>query len=80
MAASKSMFVRHVHTGEIREVTPEQREEQDKNYWVRITGDNVKATAPETVETVETTVTPEGDAPDAGDGDKTASKATPPKK
>jgi len=75
MAASKSMFVRHVHTGEIRGVTPEQRAEQDKNYWVRITGDDVTATAPETAET---TVTPEGDAPDAGD--KTASKATPPKK
>jgi hypothetical protein len=77
MAASKSMFVRHVHTGEIREVTPEQREDQDKNYWVRITGDDVKATPPQTAESA---VTPEGDVPDAGDGDKTASKATTPKK
>lgn len=75
MAAAQKMFVRHVHTGQIREVTPDERAEQDKNYWVRITGEDVKATPPETVESA---VTPEGDAPDAGD--QTASKATPPKK
>jgi hypothetical protein len=47
MADKKTILVRHTHTGEIREVTPEQRDLQDKNYWVRITGD-VKPTAPET--------------------------------
>ena len=46
MTASKEMFVRHVQTGEIKQVTPEQRETQDKNYWVRITGADVQATAP----------------------------------
>ncbi|MBF4597177.1 hypothetical protein ITJ50_00915 [Curtobacterium sp. VKM Ac-2889] len=46
--SAKSMFVRHVHTGEIKQVTPEQREAQDKNYWVRVTGDDVKATQPVT--------------------------------
>jgi hypothetical protein len=45
MAAAKTILVRHTHTGEIKEVTTEQRENQDKNYWVRITGD-VKPTAP----------------------------------
>lgn len=76
MAAPK-MFVRHVHTGEIREVTPEQRETQDKNYWVRVTGKDVTATP---AETAETAVTPEGDAAGESDGDKTASKANAPKK
>ncbi len=45
--SAKSMFVRHVHTGEIKQVTEEQREAQNKNFWVRVTGD-VKPTAPET--------------------------------
>lgn len=53
MTTSK-IYVRHVHTGEIKQVTEEQRETQNKNYWVRVTGD-VKPTAPET----------EPDAPDA---------------
>lgn len=64
------MFVRHVHTGEIREVTPEQREKQDKNYWVRVTGDDIKATGPEAAPPVV----------DASPSDpKTTPKATTPK-
>ncbi len=64
------MFVRHVHTGEVRQVTPEQREKQDKNYWVRVTGDDVKVTGPETAPL----------AADASVSDpKTTPKATAPK-
>ena len=69
MAASKDLFVRHVHTGEIKKVTAEEREKQNKNYWVRVTGD-VKVTAPETTPPVTDVETP---AP------KTAAKATSPK-
>lgn len=76
MTAPETIFVRHQHTGEIREVTPAEREDQDKNYWVRITGDDVKA-AP--AADVDTAVTPEGDA-DGEVLEKTTSKATPPKK
>lgn len=69
MTASKDMFVRHVHTGEIKKVTAEQREKQDKNYWVRITGKDVKETASE--------VTP---APaEVPPTEKTTPKATTPK-
>ncbi|WIB25812.1 hypothetical protein [Curtobacterium sp. MCSS17_015] len=51
MANSKDIFVKHLHTGEIKKVTAEQREKQDPNYWVRVTGD-VKVTAPEVDESV----------------------------
>ena len=70
MSDAKTIHVRHTHTGEIREVTPEQREVQDKNFWVRVTGD-VEATAPETSPPADVEPTP---AP------KTASKATTPAK
>lgn len=63
MTDSKNMFVRHVHTGEIKKVNAEQRAKQDPNFWVRVTGD-VKATAPET-------------APPVTDGETPAPKTTP---
>jgi lysozyme family protein len=85
MTAEKTMFVRHVHTDEIREITAEQREVLDKNYWVRITGDDVRATPPDTAPAVDA-----GDAEQAATGDeppagnapavpKTAPKARAPK-
>ena len=66
---AKKLFVRHVQTGEIREVSEEQRAIQDKNYWVRVTGD-IKATAPADVPT----------GTDAEPATKTTSKATTPAK
>ncbi|WP_065962833.1 hypothetical protein [Curtobacterium sp. UCD-KPL2560] len=68
MAAKDKVFVRHTHTGEIREVTSEQRDVQDKNYWVRITGD-VKPTQPEA----------DGPAEAEMPAPKTTPKATTPK-
>lgn len=70
MSGPKLTWVRHTHTGEIKQVTPEQREVQDKNFWVRVTGD-VEATAPETTPPADVEPTP---AP------KTASKASTPAK
>ena len=78
MANTKTMFVRHVQTGQIKKVTEEQRAAQDKNYWVRVTGD-VEETKPADVP-ASPDATPE---PTEGDGSadtKTASKATAPKK
>jgi hypothetical protein len=63
MAAAKPMYVRNMRTDEIREVTPEQREIQDKSVWVPITGDDVKPTS----------------AADAPASPKTTPKATTPK-
>ena len=78
MTDPKTMFVRHMHTAEIREVTAGQREVLDKNYWVRITGEDVKATppavAPSDTDAVEVA---EGDSKPAP---KTTSKATTPAK
>jgi hypothetical protein len=70
MSDDKTIHVRHTHTGEIRKVTPDEREVQDKNFWVRVTGD-VEATAPETTPPADVEPTP---AP------KTASKVTTPAK
>ncbi|OII10528.1 hypothetical protein BIU97_10395 [Curtobacterium sp. MCBA15_009] len=53
MSQSKDMYVRHVRTGEIKKVSAEQREKQDKNYWVRVTGKDVKETAPEVAPSAE---------------------------
>ncbi|QKS15685.1 hypothetical protein HUN59_05155 [Curtobacterium sp. Csp2] len=47
---AKTLYVRHVQSGEIKKVTEDQRANQDKNFWVRITGD-VKETAPADVPT-----------------------------
>lgn len=65
MAAEKKTLVRHTHTGEIREVTAEERENQDKNFWVRITGD-VKPAPAETgapAETSDPKTTPKATTP-----------------
>ena len=77
MADAKTMHVRNMRTDEIREVTPEQREIQDKAIWVLVTGDDVKPTppAPESA-TDESSDEPDTDAA----APKTTSKATPPKK
>jgi len=73
MAAAKTMHVRNMRTDEIREVTPEQREVQDKGIWVLITGEDVKPTPPPA--TAESS-----DKPDAGTATpKTTSKASAPK-
>lgn len=64
MADSKSLHVRHVQTGEIRKVTAEQRENQNKNFWVLVTGD-VSETKPADVPT----------GTDATSDTKTTSKA-----
>lgn len=66
---AKTLFVRHVQSGEIKKVTVEQRASQDKNYWVRVTGD-VKETKPADVPT----------GVDAEPDSKTTSKATTPTK
>ncbi len=71
--ADQKLFVRHVHTGEIKQVTEEERANQNKNYWVRITGD-VKVTNPDT-EPPST----DGEQPDPKTTPKAAAKATPPK-
>lgn len=47
---AKTLYVRHVQSGEIKKVTEDQRANQDKNFWVRVTGD-VKETAPADVPT-----------------------------
>lgn len=65
MADSKTLHVRHVQTGEIRKVTAEQRETQNKNFWVRVTGD-VQETKPADVPT----------GTDAAADTKTTSKAS----
>ncbi|MBF4578960.1 hypothetical protein [Frigoribacterium sp. VKM Ac-2530] len=78
MSDAKTMSVRHVQTGQIKKVTEEQRAAQEKNYWVRVTGD-VEETKPADVPTGPD-ATPE---PTEGDGSadtKTTSKATAPKK
>jgi hypothetical protein len=73
MAAAKTMHVRNMRTDEIREVTPEQRELQDKGVWVRVTGEDVKPTPPSATDE-------SSDAPDAGTATpKTTSKASAPK-
>ncbi|MBT1542477.1 hypothetical protein KK103_11945 [Curtobacterium flaccumfaciens pv. flaccumfaciens] len=73
MAAAKTMHVRNMRTDEIRKVTPEQRELQDKGIWVLITGEDVKPTPP--AATVESS-----DKPDAGTATpKTTPKASAPK-
>jgi len=73
MAAAKTMHVRNMRTDEIREVTPEQREVQDKGIWVLITGEDVKSTPPPA--TAESS-----DKPDASTATpKTTSKASAPK-
>ncbi|WIE65955.1 hypothetical protein DEI99_005295 [Curtobacterium sp. MCLR17_036] len=59
------IHVRHVQTGEIKQVTEEQRASQNKNFWVRVTGD--------------VTVTKPADVPvgtDASPDAKPASKTT----
>jgi hypothetical protein len=66
---AKTLFVRHVQTGEIKKVTEEQRSKQDRNFWVLVTGD-VKETKPADV--------PVG--VDAAPESKTTSKATTPTK
>lgn len=73
MATEKTMHVRNMRTDEIREVTPAQRELQDKGIWVRITGEDVKPTPPPAT-------TESSDKPDAGTATpKTTSKASAPK-
>ena len=67
--SAKTLHVRHVQTGEIRKVTEEQRKTQNKNFWVRVTGD-VQETKPADVPT----------GPDAAESTKTASKAETPSK
>lgn len=47
---AKTLYVRHVQSGEIKKVTEDERAAQDKNFWVRVTG-NVKETAPADVPT-----------------------------
>lgn len=66
---AKTLYVRHVQTGEIKKVTEEQRAAQNKNFWVRVTGD-VKETEPADV--------PVG--VDAAPESKTTSKASAPAK
>lgn len=61
---AKSMYVRHVQSGEVKKVTEDQRANQDPNFWVRVTGD-VKETAPADVPT----------GVDAESENKTTSKA-----
>ncbi|PYY63613.1 hypothetical protein DEJ30_11920 [Curtobacterium sp. MCPF17_003] len=73
MTAAKPIHVRNMRTDEIREVTPEQREIQDKGIWVLITGEDVKPTPP-------TATTESSDKPDTGTATpKTTSKASAPK-
>ncbi|MEG8035028.1 hypothetical protein EDF51_106160 [Curtobacterium sp. PhB25] len=73
MAAAKTMHVRNMRTDEIREVTPEQREIQDKGIWVLVTGEDVKPTPPPATDK-------SSDEPDAGTATpKTTSKASAPK-
>lgn len=67
--SAKTLHVRHVQTGEIRKVTEEQRESQNKNFWVRVTGD-VTETKPADVPT----------GTDATVDTKTTSKAATPSK
>jgi hypothetical protein len=67
--SAKTLYVRHVQTGEIRKVTEEQREAQNKNFWVRVTGD-VQETKPADVPT----------GTDAVADSKTTSKAATPSK
>jgi hypothetical protein len=55
-------------TGEIKTVTPEQRENQNKNFWVRVTGD-VTVTEPDTAPS----------SPDGSAAPKTTPKASTPK-
>lgn len=76
MTNPKTMFVRHVHTGQIKKVSEEQRATQDKNYWVRVTGD-VEETAPETEPAPATDAPAETPAKTAA---KTTSKAETPAK
>lgn len=47
---AKTLYVRHVQSGEIKKVTEDERANQDPNFWVRVTGD-VKETAPADVPT-----------------------------
>lgn len=47
---AKTLYVRHVQSGEIKKITEDERANQDKNFWVRVTGD-VKETAPADVPT-----------------------------
>ncbi|WIB69801.1 hypothetical protein [Curtobacterium sp. MCBD17_026] len=68
MTAAKPIHVRHIVTGEIKTVTPEQRETQNKNFWVRVTGD-VKVTEPDTAPP----------ATDVSAAPKTTQKASTPK-
>lgn len=73
MAAAKKVLVRNMRTDEIREVTPEQRELQDKGIWVRVTGEGVKPTPPAATDE-------SSDKPDAGTATpKTTPKASTPK-
>lgn len=68
MSAEKPIYVRHTVTGVIKTVTAEQRENQDKNYWVRVTGD-VEVTSPDAeptstdVEKAAPKTTPKANAP-----------------
>ena len=78
MSDAKTMFVRHVQTGQIKKVTEEQRSTQDKNYWVRVTGD-VEETKPADVPTGPD-ATPELTEGDGSADTKTTSKAPAPKK
>lgn len=47
---AKSLFVRHIQSGEVRKITEEQRANQNHDFWVRVTGD-VKETKPADVPT-----------------------------
>jgi len=78
MSDAKTMFVRHVQTGQIKKVTEEQRATQDKNYWVRVTGD-VEETKPADVATGPD-ATPEPAEGDGSADNKTTSKPPAPKK
>ncbi|NII42110.1 hypothetical protein E9228_002768 [Curtobacterium flaccumfaciens] len=79
MTDSQKVFVRHVHTDEIREVTAEQREVLDKNYWVRITGPDVQVTPPASAPSTPSAPASTADV-DPTPAPKTASKATTPAK
>jgi hypothetical protein len=68
VTAAKPIHVRHIVTGEIKTVTPEQRENQNKNFWVRVTGD-VTVTEPDTAPS----------SPDGSAAPKTTPKASTPK-
>lgn len=57
MANAKTVNVRHTHTSEIREVTPDERATLDPDYWVIVTGE----VTPQAAETAAPKTTPKAD-------------------